>query len=223
VPPKLPAMGWALATLPLIGALFVLQGFLLSEYQVNRAVTLAEKGDMTAFAQAVNRAGRMGFGLNARAYLTAASVPVDIIEYPLQVLPPEEARRLQAQGEQLLARAAAHNPRLVEVPYERASLAGDRRDFAAQEMYLRQALALDPAYLPARTMLAELVNRRGDNGAALKIMKDGLVWSSVTRGIAPGAGVYFRLLQGLAQDAGDKATAAQAGAVLALMKAKAAR
>ncbi|HTK83932.1 MAG TPA: O-antigen ligase family protein [Patescibacteria group bacterium] len=208
--------GWALALLPVIGILFVLQGFLLSERYVNRAVDELDRGNMTAFAADINRADRVGFGMNARAYVMAASVPLETVESPFALLPGDGKKPHYDKAEELLAKAQARNPRLVAIPYDRARLARNRNDREVQERYLKQALALNPAHLPSRVMLASLYNREGKNADGLKVLKDGLIWPRVKTGMAEGASDYFNMLLilGAANNDHEAMAAARAGLVL---------
>ncbi len=208
--------GWALALLPVIAILFVLQGFLLSERYVNRASDELDRGDITAFAADVNRAGRVGFGMNARAYVMAAGVPIETVESPFALLPGDAKKPDYEKAEDLLAKAEARNPRLVAIPYDRARLARNRNDRAAQEMYLKQALMLNPAHLPSRVMLASLYNREGKNPEGLKILKDALAWPRVKGGGAEGASDYFNMLLilGAARNDSEAMAAGRAGLIL---------
>jgi O-antigen ligase len=217
LPARWPAnAGWAVALLPVIGIVFVLQGFLLSERYVNRAVEYLHRGDIKAFAADINRADRVGFGANARAYIMAAGVPLETVESPFILLPGDDKKPYYKKAEELLAKAEARNPRLVAVSYDRARLARNRNDRASQEQYLKQALKLNPAHLPSRVMLARLYNREGKNADGLTVLKDALVWPRVKTGMAEGADEYFNMLLilGAARNDRDAMATARAGLVL---------
>lgn len=217
MPARWPAnAAWALVLLPVIGILFVLQGFLLSERYVNRAVEYLNRGNIKAFAADINRADRVGFGMNARAYVMAAGVPIETVESPFILLPGDDKKPYYEKAETLLMKAEARNPRLVAIPYDRARLARNRNDRMAQERYLTQALTINPAHLPSRVMLARLYNREGKNADGLKILKDALVWPRVKTGKAEGADEYFNMLLilGAANNDRDAMATARAGLVV---------
>jgi len=194
--------------LPFITLLALLPGFFLSEHYMTRARAAALAGDMQAYAEEVNRAGRAGFGWNARPYVMAAEIPLAILEDNAGMLADGEAQALRRQAQDLLARAERYNKRLPSVPYYRArlALAGDdgiaALSGAAAERLLRQALRLDPLYLPARLRLAALYQRRGEQVQALALLKDGLLWPYATSERA----TYFEMTAALARAQGDEQT-----------------
>jgi O-antigen ligase len=177
-PARLPGTaGYALGLLPVIGCVFLLQGLLLSERTADSARLMAMIGQVDKFAAAVNRADHMGFGLNARPYVMAATVPLGVLEAPDGGPAAAEREKLRLQAAGLLGRAEARNARLVAVPYYRARLAlAAEGDYAAAERFLRQALALNPQHLPSRMMLADVLQHQKRPDESYAILKGGLDW-----------------------------------------------
>lgn len=168
--------GWLVAALPLAALLFMLQGFLRSEYHANRARDLLYRDDMSGFSAHVDAANDAGWRWNARPYILASAVPLAILETEGQSLPPAKRGELVSQTESLLARAEARNPRLIALPYNRARLfAATGNDGGAQKQ-LEAALALNPAHTPSRLMLAALLEKSGEGEKGYAILKKGLEW-----------------------------------------------
>lgn len=168
--------GWLVAALPLAALLFMLQGFLRSEYHANRARDFLYRDDMTGFSAHVEAANDAGWGWNARPYILASAVPLAILETEGQSLPPAKRGELVSQAESLLARAEARNPRLIALPYNRARLfAATGNDEDAQKQ-MEAALTLNPAHASSRLMLSALLERRGDSEGGYAVLKEGLGW-----------------------------------------------
>lgn len=172
------SISYATVFVPVIAILFVLQGLMLGELVIGRARTMAVLGQMEAFAADVNRGNHMSFGLNARAYMLAAMVPLGILEAPDHTLAADEKRALYDQISGLLDRAQAHDTRMVAVAYYRARLAALYRPdgtIGAEES-LRTALKINPQHLPSRMMLADELQKQKRGDDAYDVLRDGLVW-----------------------------------------------
>jgi O-antigen ligase len=177
LPEKSPASAaWAVAVIPFIALVFAAQGFLRSEYYADSAEHAVSAGDMAAFQYNVDAARAASFDWSARPYLLAATIPLGIMQARGAALAPQERDSLAAQARSLLDRAAARNPRLVLIAYDRAIVARyapekDGKDSAA---WLREALELNPGYFPARVDLAKLLLKSGEDGKALDVLAAGL-------------------------------------------------
>ncbi|MBI4030128.1 MAG: O-antigen ligase family protein, partial [Proteobacteria bacterium] len=168
--------GWLVPALPLVAALFILQGFLRSEYHANRAKDLLYGGDMAGFAAAVDAANDAGWGWNARPYILASAVPLAVLGTEGGSLSAPERGNLISQTEGLLARAEAQNPRLVALPYSRARLFDALGNEGDAQKQLQDALALNPAHAPSRLMLSSLLEKAGNGEQGYALLKEGLQW-----------------------------------------------
>lgn len=185
--------------LPFIAALFILQGFLRSEYHADRAKEYALAGDMPRFASQVEAANDAGWGWNARPYILAATLPLGILELNE---PGADRAALEKETANLLDRAEAKNPLLVSIPVYRARLAlamGRRGE--AEKLY-EEALRLNPLHLPSRMALADLHN----DAEAFEILKAGLQWPYSIYDSIP----YYSRVAQLATSFGDQEMAATA-------------
>lgn len=190
---------FAMLALPVLAALFVLQGFLRSEYHATVAQKEMIAGRMADFAADIEKSNRAGWGWNARPYLMAAAIPLGILEMGA---PPEEKAALIKKAESLLGRAADKNPRSATVPYLRARLALATEDKPAAQEYFRQALSLVPQHLSARKELADIL----PENESYELLKDGLKWR-YGRDNAP---EYYAFVAALATARGDPQTAQEA-------------
>lgn len=169
--------GWVAALLPFLVLYFVLQGFLFSEYYIDRSQARMIKGDTGGFAEDINHADRVGFGMNARAYIKAAAIPLGILDAASAAMTDGERKSLEKQINTLLDKAEQHNPRLVGIPYYRAMLAGYMQHPDSEiEGYLQQAVTLSPQHLPSRMMLIQYYQDHGEVEKASSVARAGLPW-----------------------------------------------
>lgn len=181
--------------------LFLLQGIMIGERHVDKAYRAMESGDLDAFTASVERANRSAFGMNARAYVLAAAIPLGVLEAEGAALQEQERIDLVRQTESLLDRAEARNPRLVAVPYDRARLLSAQGK--SPETELERALALNPLHLPARLMLADVLISGGKEDEAYAVLKDGLAWPYPLHDPRP----YYTRLATLAAGRGEEEVA----------------
>ena len=175
VPPAVAVTGWRWAVIvPMLAALFLLQGLLLGEYQLKTARAQALAGDMAAFGATLNKAHTSAFGMNAQAYVMAATVPIGLMHGAR----PGDRPALYAQAMDLLARAEALNPRLPSVPFYRAQAAALYRPAGEPppEYWLRAVLVLDPRHTESRVMLARRLSATGQGDEAYAVLRAGLDW-----------------------------------------------
>lgn len=158
--------------------LFMLQGVLFSEMQARTARALALRGDMEGFSRSVNAANASGFGMNARPYMMAATIPLGHLETAAATMTLEEKQAQYETATGLLDRAEGLNPRLPGIPFYRARLLALYRPAGAPapEDVLQLALRLDPQHLPSRMMLVERLHKAGRKDEAYMVMRDGLKW-----------------------------------------------
>ncbi len=189
---------WTVIGLPFLVCLFALQAALISEFHANRAKSAAFNGNIESFQHHVNAAFQSGHGLNARAYLLAVTIPLGILQENDMTGSAQEHQNFVIQIESLLNRAYAANPRLVGIPYYRATLHAiiNRPDV---EALLTTALTLDPRHLPSRMMLADRYIARNETARALEILKDGLPWAYIIHDPFP----YYNLTAMIALQEGD--------------------
>ena len=174
---------WGLS-MPLLLALFFFAAAQSSEILVNRGQKALMTGDMQGFANDINRAGVLSNNRNARALITAANVPLGALQLNAPLMPKDELVALYSQVQDLLDRAEAANPRLVQIPYHRAELHSfayaflpeDAKQGSSAAYYLKTALALDPLHLGSRVKLANMTARAGEKREALAILERGLAW-----------------------------------------------
>ena len=158
----------------LTAAFVLLQGLFIAEHQGALARAAAMKGDMETFGAQVNNAHNSGFGMNAQAYVLAATMPIGLMHGAPQANRPA----LYAQAMAMLARAEKRHGRLVAVPYYRAQAAALYRpaDARAAEDWLRAALALNPQHTESRVLLAQRLRAAGQADEAYDVLKKGLNW-----------------------------------------------
>lgn len=169
------------------------------EYYANRAARALQAGDLNDFAASVNNANRIGLGLNARPYLMAAMVPMDILAAaPYTRLDQQQALFHQIDG--LLEQALRRNRALASVWYQRGMMLSHLSpdivpaDYVSGEDAFKTALDLDPQHLPARLALADDYAARGREQAEYEILLDGVARPYPTYDAAP----YYDRLRALA-------------------------
>jgi hypothetical protein len=153
-----------------------------SHILLKRAEAKIAAGDVEGFAADVNQADKLSFGRNAKAFVLASSISLSLLETGA---PDQEKLLLQGWG--LLNHAEALNPRLPVIAYHRARFIiasvhlGDLCSFLQTHecdaaSWLQHALVLDPQFLSARILLADVLLGQNQRRAALKILEDGLGW-----------------------------------------------
>lgn len=207
-PARIPAaLLWFAALMPFCALYVVLQGFLFSEYYTGRAQEAMTEGRMEDFAADINRAHHIGFGMNGRAYLQAAAIPLGILDHSGHFMAAEEKKELTDQAAGLLDQAARHNPRLVGVLYYRALLASYKGEgIDVQSFFLTEGLRLNPLHLPSREKLVTLYLQSGDMDEAFRVVKEGLQWNHHIFDPVR----FYEMAIPVLEQAGDKDAAAQA-------------
>ena len=172
VVPRLPVRAGALVVMT---AFFVLmQGLFIAEHQIVTARTMVMNGDMDGFGAQVNAANKTGFGMNAQAYVMAATMPIGL----MHGAPQADRPALYAQAMGLLMQAEKRNARLVAVPYYRAQVSALHQPDGEKtpEQWLRAALALNPQHTESRVLLGQRLRAAGDGDEAYAVLKAGLNW-----------------------------------------------
>lgn len=142
----------AMLALPVIAVLFMLQGFLRSEYHANIAQEAGAAGDVTIYAAEIEAANKAGWGWNARPYVMAAAVPLGILEAEGATLAADEKAAFVKRAYYLLEKAEEKNARLAAIPAYRARLAMSEGDPQNAAEFMKRALVLNPHYLSAPLM-----------------------------------------------------------------------
>jgi len=142
---------------------------ILSQPLLKRAEESLFIGELDSYTQEVNLAEKLSFGLNARVYAVAATVPLAILMQSETPPSPQDQASLVEQADGLLAKARTLNPRDPQVLIQSADLAAYRGQPQAAETLLRSALDLDPLKLVALLKLADNLRAqgRGDEADAL--------------------------------------------------------
>jgi hypothetical protein len=165
----------------LIGPLLALAyGFAMlqaSNILCERANARGQSGDLAGFVRDMNDADKIAHHKNAQAIVTGAQTLYTAIGDPISKYPEQNLVR----AEKLLDEAAALNPKLVTVPYTRAQLAHTAAAMhmdggGDEEALLKEALAMNPLYFPARTDLGNYYAARGDDLKAFITLQEGLRW-----------------------------------------------
>ena len=174
--------GWVQVLIVIFPFLCFLAAFIPvigGEYYAGRAARELQRGDLNGFAAAVNRANKIGLGLNTRPYLMAVMIPMDILA-ATPYLKLEEQQELFRQIDGLLGRALRRNQKLAPAWYQRGRmlryLSPDivPAGYPGAEEAFKTALRIDPLYLPARLALADLYEEEGRGEAAWGILLDGV-------------------------------------------------
>ncbi|MCB9989720.1 MAG: O-antigen ligase family protein [Rhodospirillales bacterium] len=187
---------------PLCILLFALQGFLTSNYLVEKGKIYLQRGQTEKFSDAINRANSAGFYKNARAYTQAAAVPLTILEEKGAHMSPLERQSLSDQAEKLLQRAEENNPQLVTTYYYRARLQKITGHDGEALKTASHALALTPMHLPSRMLVAHLNLQQDQKEKALEILRAGLHWPVAAYDPVP----YYQTTATLATELGDPKT-----------------
>ena len=182
----------------LIAGLGVWAQIMLSERSLIHAEYLFQRDDVNGFSAHVNDAHRLGMGLNDKAYAFAARIPMGILAGDGRRIPMEDRQKLIAQANDLLDAAMRHNPYRASYYMQRAELsvfAGDLwPDWMADtQSLLRQALMVDPRFIPARMRLATVLVQSGADDAAYDVLRDGLGWVYLDR-MGDAVSYYDRVL-----------------------------
>lgn len=181
--------------LSLAALTFVSGSFMLSRYETTRAKALALQGDMENYVIAVNNAHTNSFGLNARAYIHAAALPLTALgENPVDKDKTDHAAHLLAKAEQI-------DPRYPGLWYRKALLARYQGNVENEEHFYRTALYLNPRHLPSRVELANMTLKSKGTRAAYEILMDGVQWTYNYHDAVP----YYKMLAQLAKIEGDNA------------------
>lgn len=191
-----PWIGGIAAIVPAAVFLFLLQGILVSEHHVERARQWQVFGHIEKFADSVNAADRAGWGLNARPYILAASVPIGLLQ--TKVAPAADTEKLTAQAASLLNKAQARNPYLPSLYYARAELAAATGGDPVSA--LREGLLIHPQHLASRLMLADILSESGQDGESYGVLVEGLPWFYPAQDHER----YYRILERKAQARNDQ-------------------
>lgn len=167
---------------PVAGLMILFIPLMLGEYYTNRADRLIKTGQLQAFGETINNAGRVGHGLNDRPYLLASAVPLGLLQTRGGTMPRAEQEKLFRQIEGLLARALERNAMMAAAWHQRGAMrlaldpAVPPPGYPTAEECFQKALAINPQYLPSRLALAEGMEKDGRNAQALEVLLAGLPW-----------------------------------------------
>ncbi len=176
----------------------------LSGYVYEKALRLAEQGELQAADEALLEASRLA-PQSANILMTHA----DLYRHLLEALPSESQREREAlftEALATLARAEKLNPFQVQVLFVRgriyeqnSRLTGEQELVNAIENYER-ALALNPRFYAARVAYAQLLLKQGRERDAKTMLEEGLRhWYFPYEAIVP----YYALTAKLRLRAGD--------------------
>ena len=197
-----PALAWPGLALLTALILYPVQAALRSEYLIAQAPAHLAAGDVAGFAALVNDAGRVSHSANPRAALLAAAIPIAILEDGKAA----NVDALRAHANKLLDRAVSENPRLTDIYDLRAHLLLTQKNRDGAMAQCRAALNLDPQDTKARLFLSQMLRDGGDDKQALLVLKDGMRWPAVSRGLTGDGPVYFNWLERLGRAQHDDAT-----------------
>lgn len=139
-------------SMPLVGHIFLLLigGFMVayssclySERMADLATERLAANDLEGFSDAVNRAGKAGFGLNPRPYVLAATIPLGLIQTGR--MPESERIALFSQTNDLLERSLARSRINPGAYYAKALLFGAMKRPGFED-YLALTLKYDPKH-----------------------------------------------------------------------------
>jgi O-antigen ligase len=207
-----------LVAIPVLVWLMFFTALMTGEYHSNRARAFLAQQNIEAYADAVNKANAVSFGLHGQPYIMAAAVPLSILKEEGAIMPLAEQQKLLLQIWSLLDRAERVHQRLAAVPFHRAetllNAAPDIHPPHAKmpEVYLQRALDIDPAHLAARMMLADRLMAAGRGDAAYDLLLAGIPWAYPTFD----AKAYYARVRRMAQDRGDNAALDRINAAEAL-------
>jgi O-antigen ligase len=137
-----------------------LLGCYLSEYYTNKATEDIQQQNIQGFSDHLNLADKWSAGQNGRAVLQGARFAF-ATDHPDRAL-------------ELLDRAQALNPRLVQIYVERAQILFSMHDAEKALVQAQEALRLDDASMPARLMVIDILEGMGRSDEAYTVMKAGL-------------------------------------------------
>lgn len=171
--------GLVLICLPFLMLAGLFLPYLTSEYLVDKARLNLIAGDLDKFAGNLQLSHRFSQYSNYRAHLLGVTVPLSLLEHARYQMDDERLKDVVDQALYYLDNAGSVNPRSAAVLYYKGNLrklAPARLlpdDFKTSEEYYRDALKLNVLHLGSRMALADLLNVRGEEGEALKILEDG--------------------------------------------------
>ncbi len=168
-------------------AFIPLWGVAISEYQVGKAADELGTGNVAAFAHHLNLADTTGLGLNGRAYLQAAIFAAGTKDTKRAV--------------ELLDRAERANPRMAQTYVERSKIL-QSTDKEAALVQARHAMLINPASLPARVQLADMLERMGQRKESYDVLKAGMI--GMMRNPNPQS--YYQRVATMALEFGDMHT-----------------
>lgn len=203
------AMRRAYLVLPFLGILFLFGSYMASEHFVNRARdALMRDEDLFQFAANLQMAHELDHGLNFRTWLLAANIPLGILKETENTTSEAQKQEFYDQAQGQLARVRLLNPRSASAAYYQGlvqSLVPEtmvKDGTPPPETFYKEALRLDPLHLGARMALASLYEERGDEDAAVAILKEGFDYTYAV----PQAMDFYGRLMILALARGDKET-----------------
>ncbi|KAB7622634.1 O-antigen ligase family protein [Alkalilimnicola sp. S0819] len=174
-----------------------------ARYQMQQAQALAEQGQIIAADRRLQRVQRLLPGQDA-AHLARAGLMLELLGRG--EVPGDSRRQLQQTARALLDRAARANPLRAQVPLMRARLGVLSGDAGAViESDYRQALALDPLHVEARTAYAVYLLRQGQEARAARVLEAGLAYRYPPHGPVL---AYLRLAADVRLARGDEQGAA---------------
>jgi O-antigen ligase len=162
----------------MVGAVF--EGLIAGEHYVNRARNALFDNQMFTFADHINRAGDVSFGMNTRAYLLAVNVPITILDDHRKYASKIHQTNLYNQVIGYMDKVQQINPRSSEAYYYKAKIQQmvdadivPEGTPSVEELYLK-SLQLDPMALGSRLALAEIyAEREADKEAREDVLKGG--------------------------------------------------
>ena len=172
------SMADAAIALPVLALMGVFTPLMLGEYytvQANRMM-----GTFSGPGAEINTANAIGFGMNDRPYLLAASMTSATLiggNYPH-----ETKKELFHRADRLLEKALQRNSRLAGAWFQRGYMVKTinpsivPKDYPDAETCFKNALSINPLHMPSRLALADLYESRGDMKTALDILADGVRW-----------------------------------------------
>lgn len=194
------------------GLLLVLAVFAVvhsADMLVTRGRASLNAGDSEAYMRDINLAGKISARRNPRAFVSAALIPLSVLEQQGNQISKDDARAQFNKGMALLAKAERYNPRLVPIYLLRAQLIEAGKEYVdlqpgesvqdKVEAELVKGRRMNPFHLETKMALARfyLKTGRGDEGYAL--LKDRFDWPYDS----PLLFSYYQLLIQQAAERGD--------------------
>ncbi len=195
----------ALKIVLIVPLLAILYGFMIlqaSHIVFMRGDLRGQVGDLTGFADDINKASRMAGRKNTDSLLMAAQVNVASLQAQGGIAR-KNSQQLHDETVKLLDEVRSLNPLLVATAHTRGLLAVSRALLGlggegSPEIFFQESLALDPRFFPARIDLARYYMRRHNKPKAFSVLEDGRKWVDA----ADAPDVYYEMLASSAMEQG---------------------